>query len=508
MTAGSPRNVAILIAALGGEGGGVLADWVAAVLRDAGYLCQTTSIPGVAQRTGATTYYIEYCSVPLAELGRRRPVFALTPVPGEVDVMLASELIEAARGVQNGYVTPERTTLIASSHRIYATAEKIAPGDGRFDDGRALKAVHELARRAVVFDMARATEAAGTVISAVLLGALAGAGALPAGRETFEAAIRAGGRGVEASLKGFALGFEAARGEPPATAGADPEPSGPATAPEDFPVETRYVVGQGLARCRDYQDRRHAEAYLARCREILALDRRLGGADRGWLLTNEACRFLALRMTYEDVIRVADLKSRPERYATLRRESRSGEQPLRITDFFKPGPEELCALLPVGLAERFLAALRRRGLERRFHLGLPLRSDTVTGFLLLRLVARLRGLRRGSWRWAQESAVTGRWLAATTAAAELDYAFGVEAARTADLVKGYSDTYRRGLESFDRLLAGLVEPAIAAGRQDAAGLARARTAALADPEGGALERYLAELEQPAAAGAPERRAVG
>ncbi|MEX0758334.1 MAG: indolepyruvate oxidoreductase subunit beta family protein, partial [Tistlia sp.] len=444
--------------------------------------CQTTSIPGVAQRTGATTYYIEYCSVPLAELGRRRPVFALTPVPGEVEVMLASELIEAARAVQNGYVTADRTTLIASSHRTYATSEKIALGDGRFDSARALKAIHELARRAIVFDMEQATEQAGTVVSAVLFGALAGSRVLPAGREAFEAAIRAGGRGLEASLEGFRRGFEAAQGGPTAApaAAAPGEPAGKDL--EDFPVETRFVVGSGRDRARDYQDRRHAEDYLARCREIVALDRALGGADRGWLLTKEACRFLALRMTYEDVIRVADLKSRPQRYARLRRDSRAEGQPLRITDFFKPGPEEICALLPRRLGEGFLAALRRRGLERRFHAGLHLRSDTVAGFLLLRTMARLRLLRRGSWRWSQETALTARWLAAVEAAARLDYGFGVETALSADLLKGYSDTYRRGQENFGRLLAELVEPALAVGRPRTQALRRAREAALADPE--------------------------
>ena len=55
----TPRPIAMLIAALGGEGGGVLTDWIVGAAADAGYPVQSTSIPGVAQRTGATTYYIE-----------------------------------------------------------------------------------------------------------------------------------------------------------------------------------------------------------------------------------------------------------------------------------------------------------------------------------------------------------------------------------------------------------------------------------------------------------------
>ena len=48
------------------------------------------------------------------------------PLPGDVDIVLASELMEAGRAVQRGLVTPDRTTLIASTHRVYSIAEKTA----------------------------------------------------------------------------------------------------------------------------------------------------------------------------------------------------------------------------------------------------------------------------------------------------------------------------------------------------------------------------------------------
>lgn len=50
----------VLIAALGGEGGGVLADWLVTCARNFGLSVQATSVPGVAQRTGATSYYVEW----------------------------------------------------------------------------------------------------------------------------------------------------------------------------------------------------------------------------------------------------------------------------------------------------------------------------------------------------------------------------------------------------------------------------------------------------------------
>ena len=134
MTAeGDLRPLTLLISAIGGEGGGVLAGWIVEAARRHGLAVQSTSIPGVAQRTGATTYYIEIFPTPVAELDGRRPVFALYPGPGDVDVMVASEFAEAGRAIMNGFVTPDRTVLIASTHRVYAIGERGHMGDGRFD---------------------------------------------------------------------------------------------------------------------------------------------------------------------------------------------------------------------------------------------------------------------------------------------------------------------------------------------------------------------------------------
>src|SRR5689334_19117136 len=172
----SDRPITILIAALGGEGGGVMADWLMDAATSSGFPAQATSIPGVAQRTGATTYYLEIFPTERANLAGREPVMSLTPSPGNVDVMVASELIEAGRAMQNGYVSPDRTTLVASTHRIYATVEKMQMADGRFESARVTEAARQLAKRAVLFDMRELAQQSGTVINAVLFGAMAGSG--------------------------------------------------------------------------------------------------------------------------------------------------------------------------------------------------------------------------------------------------------------------------------------------------------------------------------------------
>ena len=52
------RVIKLAVLAVGGQGGGVLADWITDVAERSGYIAQSTSVAGVAQRTGATIYYI------------------------------------------------------------------------------------------------------------------------------------------------------------------------------------------------------------------------------------------------------------------------------------------------------------------------------------------------------------------------------------------------------------------------------------------------------------------
>ena len=80
------RPISILVSAMGGEGGGVLTEWIVSAAQRADLPVQGTSIPGVAQRTGATTYYIELWPEPWPMLNGLRPVFGLGPSPGDVDV--------------------------------------------------------------------------------------------------------------------------------------------------------------------------------------------------------------------------------------------------------------------------------------------------------------------------------------------------------------------------------------------------------------------------------------
>jgi indolepyruvate ferredoxin oxidoreductase beta subunit len=464
------RPITVLVAALGGEGGGVMADWLMEAATQSGYPAQATSIPGVAQRTGATTYYLEIFPAQHSALNGRVPVLSLTPSPGNVDVMVASELVEAGRAMTNGFVSPERTTLIASTHRIYATVEKMQMGDGRFESDRVIDAGKQLAKKAILFDMRKLAQDNGTVINAVLFGAMAGSGVLPLAREACEAAIRKAGRGAEASLRGFAAGYEIAGGSRAAPAA--PMPAKRAT-------ELQDILKLAEERLKDYQGVAYVELFGRRMKPFLDADPKLAA---------EVARHLAVWMTYEDIIRVADLKTRASRFERVRKEVGAKiDEPVIVIDYLKPGVEELASLLPVSLGRRLASWAERRGKLDAYNFGMHVKTSGVLGYLLVRSLAWLKPWRPHSFRYAEEQQLMERWLALVADAARRDTGLALEVAECARLIKGYGETHRRGKANFLALVDALVEnPPTADVREQAAAIRKAREAALADPEGKAL----------------------
>jgi indolepyruvate ferredoxin oxidoreductase beta subunit len=464
------RPITLLIAALGGEGGGVMADWLMEAATQSGFPAQATSIPGVAQRTGATTYYLEIYPATKAALGEREPVLSLTPSPGNVDIMVASELVEAGRAMVNGYVSPERTTLIASTHRIYATMEKMQMADGRFDSDKVVAAARQLAQRALLFDMRKLAQESGTVINAVLFGAMAGSGVLPLSREACEQSIRRGGRGAEASLRGFAAGYDIARGERAA-----PQPP----APPRRATELEEILELGVQRLKDYQGEGYAALYRGRLKPFLAGDRTLAAT---------VARHLATWMSYEDIIRVADLKTRASRFARVRREVGAKEnEPVVVIDYLKPGVEEFASVLPHFLGKRLVTWAERRGKLDAYNVGMHIKTSGIFGYLVVRSLAWLRPLRPISYRYREEQALIERWLALVSEAAKRDGGLAQEIAECARLIKGYGETHRRGKGNFLAIVDALVEnPPMADVGEQAQAIRKAREAALADPEGKAL----------------------
>jgi indolepyruvate ferredoxin oxidoreductase beta subunit len=508
--------IKLAVLAVGGQGGGVLADWITDVAERNGYVAQSTSVAGVAQRTGATIYYIE-----MARDTGRRPVFALSPAQGDVDILIAAELMEAGRAVMRGFVTPDRTTLIASSHRIAAVSEKIAPGDGRASSPTVLAAAEAAAKRLIAFDMEKIAVDVGSVISASLLGALAGSGALPFPRESYEQAISAGGRGVKASLAAFTGAYEQARrgaageiaaasngrdaADPAASSGpampsraelARRAVSGPASQLAGWsellarvgrlPEPVRDMAGRGLKKVVDYQDLAYGGEYLDRLDKAVSAD----DAAHGYRLSIAAAKHLANAMCYDDMIRVADLKTRSTRAARVRREvGVNDDTVLKVTEYFHPRIQEFCGTMPVRLG-RYIEERPKLAtfLDRRINRGRHIRTDSLTGFVMLWVVGGLRRWRRKLLRHAVETEHLERWYRLALDNVQADYDVAVEILECRRLIKGYSDTHARAQSKFDRVLSGLE---LVKGRDDAAQwIKRLREAALKDEKGDMLDGAL------------------
>lgn len=491
--------IKLVVMAVGGQGGGVLTGWIEAVSRSQGRAVQATSVAGVAQRTGATIYYVE-----IGPEDAQAPIFSLAPAAGDVDILIAAELMEAGRAIQRGFVTPDRTVLIASEHRALAVSEKMVPGNGIASAEEVLAATEIAAKRYFGADMEKLAVEKGSVISASLLGGLAGSGALPFPRSAFEDAIRQSGKGVEASLAAFAAGFDAVQSpqESPvdhAISGQGSALSGPAKAKQAWerlvarlaglPEPVQEMARAGLAKVVDFQDNDYGEEYLDRLQVFASLDT---GAQ-GFVLTTEAAKYIANAMAYDDVIRVADRKTRADRLTRIEGEmKRTDDQVMQLTEFLHPRADEIASLLPAGIGARIEASPTWMArLDRWFNKGRRVRTDTLRGFVLLYFVAGLRGYRRRTRRHEVEQAHIEHWMAAAVGFCEKDYSLAVEVLRCRRLIKGYSDTHARGLSKFDRAMDGI---SLVAGRRDAADWARRlREAALQDEHGNALDGALATI---------------
>jgi len=495
---GKPISIAIL--AMGGQGGGVLADWIVSVAEVNGWHAQSTSVPGVAQRTGATLYYIEM----LPPREGQVPVFALMPTPGDVDVVIASELMEAGRSVLRGLVTPDKTLLITSTHRAYAVAEKEKPGQSIGDPQAVHAAAGISARRVIACDLDNLARISDTVISAPILGALAGSGALPFARASFEQVIAAGGKGTAASLNGFAAGFSRAdtnelpllRISPQKVLPALPGDSGhPAlnalvSRIQPFPEPLHGIIFAGLRRVVDYQDVAYGAEYLDRVTALHAGDIDAGGQVHGYAFTATAAKYLANAMAYDDVIGVADVKTAARRFHRVARDvgAASGHE-LEITEFMHPGAEEMVRLLPAGLGRKLSRnPVWMKRIDRLVNRGRRIETTSIRGFVQLYLISALRPWRRKLLRHSEEMAHVEAWLALARQHLASNYrlAEGIITARR--LIKGYSDTHAHGLSKYDRVLSAV--PALASRDDAGAWMSRLVTAALKDEDGTLLDGAL------------------
>jgi indolepyruvate ferredoxin oxidoreductase, beta subunit len=349
-------------------------------------------------------------------------------------------------------------------------------------------------------DFAQLAEQAGSLIAPALYGALAASGSLPFSREQFEATITRGGVGVKTSLKAFAAGFDAVHSSPAAASVQTFEEAttlkvGARLArlaeriQKDFAPANHATLAAGITRMADYQDVAYAARYLD---QLMPLARALhNDPAMAHELMDETARHLALWMSYEDTVRVADLKTRRTRFGRVGDEVKiSKTQHLGINEFLHPRIEEIADTLPAAWGRWLLKTSWARSVLHPFiNKGRVVQTSSIRGYLLLYAIAALRPLRPKSLRFGIEQQRISDWLKNIVELAPTKPALALEVARTQRLVKGYGDTHARGWGNYQRIMAKL--PQLQNMPQGAAQLQALSSAALHDDSGQALDQMLA-----------------
>lgn len=538
----------ILLAAIGGQGGNVLVEWLFLAAERDGRRAQALSLPGLSQRGGGTTFYLEIASLtnPASDPALLdEVVFAQFAFPGRVDVLVGQELVELGRLVQAGYVS-RRTSVVASNQRLYTIDEKMPAFDGVFPSDKIVEATAALAGSLSVIDTAQLAAQNGLgelATNAILLGALSTMSeALPMGVERYREAIKEFDLAVEMNLKAFEIGrqyglsfnreveqfeagsttssgFELARTIPLATAspvgegaadgGSNPKPakpkrqinltplsksrSGSPKPPLDIPklIETRQqalpakehkafgklaqevaqnwptrlqpILIEALYQLSDYQNTAYARRYLELVEEVYRLERE---GETSFKLTETYAKTLAMRMTYEDAVRVAMLKLRPGRLERIRQEMKVGPgQVLQVVDYLKPDAAEVYGIFPNALVSPLLFLGKVTGIgfylgKKHFTLEQHVSTTSVRGYLTFRFLTAFKPLRLSSYRFRQEWKLIEAYTRQVRQYSQQNYELGVLAAESGRLVKGYGDTRRKMIATTERFYAQVLAPVL------------------------------------------------
>lgn len=472
--------IKILIPAVGGQGGGVLTEWLFQAFLLEGFEAQGISLPGLSQRGGSTVYYIEAIKLN----GRKNIIFSQHPVPGDVDVIVAQEFLELGRILEQGYGSG-KTTVISSTHRIYSTIEKLPVGRGIYSDMNLHSIAEEFSSEFIgvnALELAKEHDMDDRAVNAILLGILCGAGCTPLGENSFKKAIEKTGIAVEANMKAFQLGLDYEQdNNPEKVTSGDHGYIDPALldkhlisekekdqleelakgAGERIPVHLHVYMNEALTRLTDYQGIWYAEKFLNELRRIIELDRHYQGND--FRLTETCLKNLALLMSYEDGIRVAELKIRDSRFQNIKKEmSIKDDQIFHVIDYLKPDSEEIYGLLPniivapvlglfnTGIMKKIL------GRNRPFTFAQTPVTSSLSGFFMMWMLTKLKPLRPYSYRYKNEHSVIGKYMRSVEYYGLKDYELGLVVAEAGNIVKGYGRVRRRTVDTFHRFIDNVI----------------------------------------------------
>lgn len=481
---GKSDLIKIFIPAVGGQGGGVLTEWLVQAFFREEFDVQGISLPGLSQRGGSTVYYLE--AYPKSEEDKQ-VIFAQFPVPGEVDIIVAQEFLELGRALELGYGS-DNTTIVTSTHRIYSTLEKLPIGSGIYSDENLRKIANAFSSDLIELNALELSKANGMdelAVNAILLGALSASGALPLKKKSFTGAIEEVGVAVKSNLRAFEVGFDyieskqyqrqdskSAKGwekfveeRARKLEGNDREEYllRVSEIESGYPVNLREILAESVWRLKDYQDFKYADSYLSRVNDVLRIDERVKGG--GYKLTEHYAKNLALLMSYEDGIRVAELKIKSERFKRIKENMRlRDDQVFKVIDYLKPDAEEVYGLLPYYIVAPVLSFTRTSLFKKIWRRKKPLtfgQTPTTTsfsGFARLWLLTKIKFMRAQSYRYRKENALVKKYTESVKIYSQYDYKLGRLIAKSAEMVKGYGKVRRRTMDAFYRFIDNIIFP--------------------------------------------------
>ena len=480
------KLIRILIPAVGGQGGGVLTEWLVQAFQYEDYDVQGIGLPGLSQRGGSTTYYIE--AHPSVNEPNKRVIFSQYPVPGDVDVILAQEFLELGLILEQGYGSSEKTTIVSSTHRIYSTLEKMPVGRGIYSDESLLRFANAFSKRFIGLDALELAKQNGMDelgINAILMGSLAASGAIPVGEGSFLKAIEGANVAIANNIKAFRIGWDYTKKLKHSEEELKPKRHGwdafvserseklnggnkevykelLSEALRTYPIHLKEIFAEAIFRLIDYQNPRYAEKYLNDIGEIFEVDKEHEG---GFKVSENFSKYLALWMCYEDGIRVAELKIKPSRFKQIREEMRlSDDQVFRVIDYLKPDGYEIYGLLPYFMVNPIISLTKMKYFpkflikKRPMTFGQKPVTTSLGGFIRLWLITKLKFTRPWSYRYRKEHELLKKYKSAVLYYTRLDYQLGCLVSKSGSVIKGYGNVRRRTIDTFERFLDNVIAP--------------------------------------------------
>jgi len=473
------KLIKILIPAVGGQGGGLLTEWLLQAFETEEYDVQSISLPGLAQRGGSTTYYLE--AYPLTE--DEGVIFSQFPVPGDVDLILSQEFLELGRMLERGYGS-ENTVIISSTHRMYSTEEKLPITSGIYEDEKLIEFAKEFSKKFIglnALNLAKQNGMNELASNAILFGALSASNALPLSKESFLKAIEKTAVSVKSNLQAFETGFNNVIESHilDSSSNAVPEPTYDEINylnPSDiekindlksdlFDAYPEYLwpfIEEALFRQADYQGFWYAELFVERIKKILKIE--VQNPEEDFKMSEYVIKNLALLMTYEDGIRVSELKVRDKRFERIKKDMQiSDDQIFEVIDYLKPEADEIYGLMPDFIVRPVLFFLSSSIFRTFQRSGRPVAvaqkpvTTSFFGYLRIWTLSKMKFMRPSSYRYKNEQKTIDLYLESAEKFGKLDYKLGFSIAKSGSIIKGYGRVRRRTRDSFNRLILNILE---------------------------------------------------